>query len=791
MSNPRVLDSALINVASDGYQQDLKQFMAKPYRLRTGAWTTTSPYQMCAIPLPQELLAINLYKNKVDGFLGFRATMVVKLQVNGNKFQQGRLIMSYVPQATIAGTFPYMRTGSLMKLTQLPNVQLDVACDTEAVLRIPYVSPTSHYNLLDGTGSSAGVFLHVYFPLKIGTGANNATYSVWVSFEDVELVTPTLDQTFFAQSGGKRNVSDRELIAHKSGPIESVFSGISTVATALVGVPFLSSIAGPASWVSAALAKTAATFGWSNPRDESSVIRIKRETYAYLNNCDNQSEALPLALKSSNKVDILPGFAGTDLDEASIAFIASRPAWFTSSSWNANQGESTQIWTGRLAPKDYAIQGTSGTAPILDIFDYTPIAFLANLFHYWRGSIRMTFKFAKTEFHSGRLVVAYGPGVKSASTPTLADTTFVHRSIIDLREGNEFTFIFPFVSTTPWKDTIDQDSYGRVWLKVLNPLVAPDTVSPDIAFSVEVSMDTDAQFAFPHCYKGKVAVLNQTAFVAQSGLPKYSYFPSHFNPGVFTPAPQIYQAQAGTVSDNASPCSVTPTNDTVGATHRSAVSIACEQYCIGENIASLNQLCRKASRIERAGTAGDGTTKSYIELRPFTIGGRGIYGANLKDISSFCGDWVSILSPLYAYNRGGVRYTIVPSVASTVDQIDAFLGVTLQSTTINISNSDVLSWDSPVTNQSSLHVSSRLPLDGSLTFDVPSYSRTQCRLNRITISDAIGAGAVEPNDIYSSQQCVVLDPKINDCKFSIRRQAADDFQLGFFLGIPTFVVGSH
>jgi len=160
MSMRTSLDSGLLSNASTGFYQDIAEFLAKPYPLYNGTFSGTD--NSGTFPLTDCLTNFfthPIYSNKVSGFLGIRATFVLRLQVNAERFQQGRYLLCFAPLMTnSASGYP----GSLPRLTQvratptnvtqLPKVELDLNCDTEAILEIPYVSPYSHYNLLTGVG---------------------------------------------------------------------------------------------------------------------------------------------------------------------------------------------------------------------------------------------------------------------------------------------------------------------------------------------------------------------------------------------------------------------------------------------------------------------------------------------------------------------------------------------------------------------------------------------------------------------------------------------------------------
>jgi hypothetical protein len=748
ISNPMDLDSTLVSTADSGYTQNVIQFLQKPYRIRSGNWSAASAALLHAIAMPEEMLALPIYANKVDGYLAFKATLVMKLQVNGNPFQQGVLIMYYIPQGQVTGMYPNVRRHDIRTISQLPHVKFDIACDTEAVLKIPYVSPTTHYNLIDHTGPIGTVYLGVFLQFGSGTGSNNARYTVWSSFEDIEIVTPTVPSSFYSQAGGDRikraaDTSDKELSKSGAGPVESVFKGLASVSTALMSVPMLSSIAAPASWVSSALAKTAAHFGWSNPMDESPANRVRPTFHPFVNNSDVIDSSMPLALKVQNKVEVLPGFAGTDIDEMNLNFIASVPAVWAIDDWNTGHTDGTIIWDALLAP--YLFRDTTtvnDTININTITSFTPCAFVSSLFDMYRGSIRLTFRFAKTTYHSGRLVLSYAPGYVGAVAPTIADTNYIHREVLDMREGNVFTFTIPYVSTVTWKRR--DEPYGKVWLTVLNQLVAPDTVQNFMYYSIEVSMDADAEFAVPRHvpYKVWTTPASRAVFASQAG---------------------------GTLAETFNPCALVAPNKALGNSITPTLNPAASKFCIGETVTSFLHLLKRSATFQ--GLYAFPT----LELRPFEIGGYAqlAVGRGEAEISN---DWISILAPLYAYNRGGIRLSLIPSDGMSTNYMSALLQP-ITNTTVWLTPAD----PQALLTQNGSFVPFRATVDSGLQVQIPSYNQLHSRLNRFSFDITLGAQA----DIYASKMAVIINtPSNTDDTAYLRRQAADDYSLGFFLGVP-------
>lgn len=183
----------LLKATQVGYDQSsIYDFFKKPVRLSTFEWNSQAAGAVLYnASLPQDVFSQPVYRDKLRGFYGFRGTMIVRIQVNGTKFQSGRLLLVFIPQGNVTNTYPGMRLRSLKAATQLPRVELDLGSETEIVMEIPYVSPTPYYNLATAEGPYGRAVLLVYEPLATGSGSAVADVTMWIHFKDVEMVTPT------------------------------------------------------------------------------------------------------------------------------------------------------------------------------------------------------------------------------------------------------------------------------------------------------------------------------------------------------------------------------------------------------------------------------------------------------------------------------------------------------------------------------------------------------------------------------------------------------------------------
>lgn len=755
------IPSSLLAATQTGFADDIHSFLAKPILLTSGTVTTAQVAGdiISTELVPNDLLNTSIYQQKVRGFLGFRATTVIKIQMNSNKFQAGRLIGVFVPQAGIADTYPGMRLRSLTAITQLPRIEADISMDTEVTMEIPYVSPSPYFNLTSGSNPVGKFYLMIYSPLNLGIGgSDHVDFTVWGSFKDVELVTPT----FRPEMGrpGKGSVAN-ESDSVNSKSLSSVLAAGSAVARVFTGVPMLSNLMGPSNWFLSATAKAAAAFGYSKPSSESPMTKFIQVGQYNMANADGIEVAPKLGVASDNSVGILPGYGGSDLDEMTISHLVQIPAFWTNVQWSDSAAAGTSLLTMNLEPSTFAVYGSSvGTTVTRPYADDTPVAYPARLFTYWRGSFTFTLKIVKTSFHSGRLLFWFNPA-PTIIIPTLAETEYCYRQIIDVREKSEFTFTVPFASTKQYHLTqsvfatpTELDSYGTAGIYVLNDLVHPPTVSSDVQILIEVSGAPDFEYAVPR--RIAFAPLIEQTWESQMG-------------------DVIGPTASGTI--DCTQCDVA-----VGGATVVPSTLDPSYYCMGERVLSLLQLMKKYSYCRYYNDLFSGGESTVHTIKPYVLYYiRSSEPATPVDFAGPFLDPYSVVGPMYAYSRGSMRMAFTPFTGTNVIANDspwnAYAHVTNNNATYNIStgvpvySGNLLIHTFPGSTRSTKFVS------------LPSYADNYCRLNRpntgnlTTQVDEFSCDvALQVNQIPATSNRIIW-----------MRAVGEDFNLAYFLGTPRVV----
>lgn len=633
-AKPSFITTLLANAKSSimgGGTNDIADFMKKPVQLYRGSFATTDGPATFSVRGLFAGLDDPIRLDKLKGNYSLRATTVITLEANGTPFQSGLYILASMP--TGGAAFPGVGLSkwanqhrfSRTQITQLNHVILDVNTDKKVQLRAPFISGMSSHNIASSNneykqGNPGIFFLYPYLPLEVSSGGSvTVPYTVWLHYEDVELFGSAIPQSKRSSGKYKKDILEAE---SKAGPLEQTLT-IASISTGLLAtVPTLSAIMTPLSYVTGAMAGVAKYFGLSKPPLLEKQVRVVESLAPYIGSCDMHSNAMPLSVYADNHVGVVPGFAGVDIDEMSIDYVKAIPAFYASFIWPFTSTSGTVLYFDWTDPSKYYTSSTDG---ISTLYSFTPVGMLGSLFAQWQGSIRITLRFAKTQFHAGRLAFIYNLQ-DQASTMVAATQTnlpYTYKHIIDLSKGSDFTFELPYIANTEWCLTgfdsdAGQQSPGKWSIMVVDPLIYAATVPNSIRCVVEVAGGKDLHFAVPKQFSGvPCSILN-----FQSGMVEKENVDS------------IEKTMVGTTN--------------VTNYHQSCANST------GEIINSLRCLIKRGGLVMNGGT-GTNTTS-------FSIGPHISYNYNNNAAAVPSGvinlDPYNLISSFYVLGRGGFRTSL-------------------------------------------------------------------------------------------------------------------------------------
>lgn len=501
-------------------QNSIYDFLAKPRVIQeiTVSTADTVGAIIGSATLNGALYGYPPYAEKLAGYNLVRFTTVFRVVLNAMPFQQGRLLCYFIPlerdYQLSNGTYAQLHDRQNVQRTQLPNIELDFR-DGAVELEIPYVAPTTHMN--SGGFLDPGTFkIAILSPMKTGPAAStDCDLTVFVSFKDVELAAPI----FVPQSGVKNTRTKVRRGKAKFSPIldeeeaqpgwaSTALSKVADVSGALSTIPVYGDLASLVSGAANQASKLLAYFGWSKPISDKESSPFLSLPLRHFGNGSGVNTGDTFTLDPTSKMAPMKGFAGTDMDEMAFSYIKEIPANIGLFSVSTTDIHDTIIYSIDVGPSFMSFTESFVGAVCTAQGAYLPPAFyVASQCAYWRGSIIMKFKFVRTDFHSMRLLITYTPNANI--NPNIADSSFAMRDIIDIRSCDEHEVILPYMKNTLYENyTV---SMGRLEIRVLNELKAPETVSDTVDVLVYASAGPD--FEVSGFLPGR-----NIPFVPQSGI---------------------------------------------------------------------------------------------------------------------------------------------------------------------------------------------------------------------------------------------------------------------------------
>lgn len=494
---------SLFASAGDQLQHTVNDFLSRPIEIKNFTWSDTSgPGTELGdrLLLPEDWLSVSMVRDKLIGFQYLRCGFKIRVQVNAQPFNAGRLIVMFDPLFVQQRYIP-SNLRSFGGLTGYSRVDLDLSVDTAVELDVPYLSNLSHFDLVKAIGNLGAVRIYVYSKL---TGSQKVYGTIWAQAYNIDTQMATGISPWNRAKIQSKSKMAEERVIERRGLVTEIAGAVKAAAGALTGVPLIGEAARSVQWVASAVAGVASVFGWSKPIDSTIVTKVAPQFGANFTNYQGDSKAKVLALSAENETLIPSDVFGTDQDEMSLTYILSRPTYLDRFiMYNTNPVDGV-IWRMPVSPA--ACVKESGT----DYVQYgnTYLSYFSQMFRCWRGTIKYHFKVVKTIYHSARIRILFVPGGFIDTDLSLIDVSKCYSEIYDIRQLTEFEFEVPFVYNQQWMSLTPLSSYlgqfcdtlstGVIYCEVINPLTNSTNASSSIEFLVEVSAGDDFQFAYPY-----------------------------------------------------------------------------------------------------------------------------------------------------------------------------------------------------------------------------------------------------------------------------------------------------
>jgi hypothetical protein len=479
-----------VNDASDN---SLGAFLARPVKINSFDWTPGTDISFTIAPWAL-FLANKRVSNRVANFKLFRAKMRIKILINGNSFFYGRLMVSYWPlDAVDQMTVNNGQDINNVQFSQMPRIFLDPTTSQGGEMTLPFFWPADYLDIVSETGASLGALsFKTLTSLKHTSGDvsvnTRVSVSVYAWMEDVALEAPTGSNPVF-------------IVPQSTNP-------------SMPGGDRISPYAMGCDMTSQAPVNPGLTF--LEPRGVSNMALT-----------DSVDTTNKLTFTTGQNMTVDPRVMGLgDLDEMTIAGIASRESWLTNFDWPISASREDLLWNVRVTPSlwnsllettNVRIQMTAACGAVLP-------------FRYWNGTFKLRLQVVSSAFHRGRLVVVYDPH----NTKVAREDNVAYSQIVDISECRDVTFkvgpnqdrqlighgIPTEAATSLIFGTgalpVSTAGNGTLAIYVLNELAIPNAlpaVNNDIKINVFVSMDDDFEVFVPTVAFSQYTIVPQSTSV--------------------------------------------------------------------------------------------------------------------------------------------------------------------------------------------------------------------------------------------------------------------------------------
>lgn len=493
----------------------ISTFLKRPVKIDSYTWLESDGFGALRTIQPWELWASNVaIKSKLDNYAFLRGNLHIKIVVNASPFYYGTTQVSYRPLTDFkSDTILFNVNGRhLIPYSQRPRMVVDPQKQEASSMILPFIYYKNMLNnqLLSSYTNMGDLTYIVYAVLRsangvTGTGIDVTTYA-WM--EDIELSGASVgfaaQSEFFAQSD-----------EYGEGVVSKPASAVARAASYFEKIPMIGPFATATRIGATAVAGIASLFGFTNVPVVADTVPQRPEAFPKLASSEIGYPVEKLTLDPKNELSIDPRIAGLPdgADEMLISGLAGRESYLCSIAWNTAQAADQVLFYSRINPMLY---DTTTISPLAIYM--TPLAYVSNLFRYWRGDIIFKFKIVASKYHKGRLRISYDPlGDATTNLITVDNSTnIVQTTIVDIGETNEVEFRVPYqqayqflecrgpystdkgwaVNSTAGMTIDERVDNGNITVRVLNALTAP-VASSDVNILVYVRGASNIEFADP------------------------------------------------------------------------------------------------------------------------------------------------------------------------------------------------------------------------------------------------------------------------------------------------------
>jgi len=409
---------------------------------------------------------------------------------------------------------------NLYSASGFPNMIISPTENEANSMILPFAYPKAYMTITPRDFNPGSLYIYVLNPLTLDVNVPPVSVTVFANFVNVKLagqitqaVVPpvaaarsqlgvasiTGPELYYAQ--GKTTILDEAVGKQKSGILSTTLKAVSSAAGALTNVPIIGSWSAALSLVSGAVGAVAEKFGYCKPNTisltEPRILRMP--DFAASSGMDT---GLKNQLIPENSVANFGHELGGKPNDMDILAVAGKPCLLSVVPWTQQEVDGTIIYSVQVNPMETFRGAAIGGISIFN----TLLSYTSSMFRAWRGSIRYDVQITCSNFHSGRLRIAFHPG--NEVTPSSRTHSNCINRVIDIQNETDFSFTIPYISDMPWSRVFtshvdalnDRGMTGFLVFEVINELTHSSDPVPPVFINVWTSAGPDFQLAYPSTF---------------------------------------------------------------------------------------------------------------------------------------------------------------------------------------------------------------------------------------------------------------------------------------------------
>lgn len=441
----------------------LQKWFSRPLLIDTFTWQIADTLGTNHEINPWYLFFTNAAnKYKLNNYAYLRCKLKIKIMVNSTPFLYGAYLVAYAPlqDTTVIPTTPFgtgITTGAsnqeIIHLSQLPSIWILPQTQKGGDLELPFLYNQNWLqtiNLNSQFQQMGTIKYELVVPLQSANASatDGVTINTFCWAEDLELCGPS---TVMAFQSKRMTVKRKPKDEYGKGPISTPASAVAALAGMFRDCPMIGPFATATEMGAKAIAGGAAALGYTNVPVIDDVHAFRPHVNAGFANAEIGFQEEKLTIDPKNELTIDGSATGfSSMDELNIKYLVTKESYLGQFTWTQALGENANLFMSTISPSGYIGVDPTTFSSASAIYS-VPMAYFSQLFQFWRGDIILRFKMIVSQYHKGRVRVAYDPSGDVTNNITNADSTnVVYSEIFDIGETDEFEVRIPYMQPLEW-----------------------------------------------------------------------------------------------------------------------------------------------------------------------------------------------------------------------------------------------------------------------------------------------------------------------------------------------------